>query len=81
MKTIRKLIEMVRQKLPLKSLRLRIFAIVLVAGLVPGLIVGVGIVQNYEDRAVEHPKSTDQNQLKKVANQLVSNDYKAKYRS
>ncbi len=81
MKTIRKLIEMVRQKMPLKSLRLRIFAIVLVAGLVPGLIVGVGIVQNYEDRAVEHRISTVQNQLKIVANHLVSNDYMANYRS
>lgn len=81
MKTIRKLVEMIRQKMPLKSLRLRIFAIVLVAGLVPGLIVGMGIVQNYEDRAVEHRISTVQNQLKIVANHLISNDYMANYRS
>lgn len=81
MKTIRKLVEMIRQKMPLKSLRLRIFAIVLVVGLVPGLIVGMGIVQNYEDRAVEHRISTVQNQLKIVANHLISNDYMANYRS
>lgn len=81
MKTIRKLVEMIRQKMPLKSLRLQIFAIVLVAGLVPGLVVGVGIVQNYEDRAVEHRISTVQNQLKIVANHLISNDYMANYRS
>lgn len=81
MKTIRKLVEMIRQKMPLKSLRLQIFAIVLVVGLVPGLIVGIGIVQNYEDRAVEHRISTVQNQLKIVANHLISNDYMANYRS
>lgn len=81
MKTIQKLVKMVRQKMPLRSLRLRIFAIVLAVGLVPGLIVGVGIVQNYEDRAVEHRISTVQNQLKIVANHLISNEYMANYRS
>ncbi len=81
MKTLRKLIELVRQKMPLKSLRLRIFAIVLVTGIVPGIIVGVGIVQNYEIRAVEHRISTVQNQLKIVANHLISNGYMANYRS
>jgi signal transduction histidine kinase len=81
MKKLRKLIEQVWKKVPLKSLRLRIFVIMLVTGIVPGIIVGIGIVQNYEDRAVERRISNVQNQLKIVANHLVSNDYMANYRS
>ncbi|MCM1100673.1 MAG: ATP-binding protein [Clostridium sp.] len=81
MKTIRKIIELIRQKMPLRSLRLQIFAVLLVMGIVPGIVVGVGIVQNYEDRAVEHRIATVQNQLKIVANHLLSNDYMDNYRS
>ena len=81
MKTIKKLIETIRQKMPLKSLRLRIFSLVLVMGIFPGIIVGIGIVQNYEDRAVEQRISTVQNQLKIVANHLISNNYLENYRS
>lgn len=81
MKTIRKLIETIRQKMPLKSLRLRIFAMVLIMGIVPGFIVGMGIIQNYEDRAVEQRSAAVQNQLKIVANHLISNNYFENYRS
>ncbi len=81
MKIIQRLVELVRKKIPLKSLRLRIFIIVLVMGIVPGIVVGVGIVQNYEDRAVEHRIATVQNQLKIVANHLLSKDYMANYQS
>ncbi len=81
MKKIQRLIEQLRKKIPLKSLRLRIFVIVLATGIVPGMIVGMGIVQNYEDRAVERRAANVQNQLKVVANHLVSNDYMANYSS
>ena len=81
MKMMQKLIKLIRQKIPLKSLRLRIFAIVLLMGIVPGIIVGMGIVQNYGDRAVRQRISTVQNQLMIVANHLISNDYMANYRS
>lgn len=81
MKMMHRLIKLIRQKMPLKSLRLRIFAIVLLMGIVPGIIVGVGIVQNYGDRAVRQRISTVQNQLMIVANHLISNDYMANYRS
>ncbi len=81
MKTIRKLMELVRQRMPLRSLRLRIFLLVLVTGIVPGFIVGAGIIQNYEDHAVEHRISTVQNQLRIVANHLISNDYMRNYSS
>lgn len=81
MEKIRKLIELVRQRMPIKSLRLQIFATVLVVGIVPGIIVGAGIVQNYEDRSVERRIATVQNQLKIVANHLISNAYMANYLS
>lgn len=81
MKTIKRLMKLIRQKMPLKSLRLRIFLIVLVMGIAPGIFVGMGIVENYEDRAVEQRISTVQNQLMIVANHLISNDYMATYRS
>ena len=81
MKTIRKLMETLRMMMPLRSLQLRIFILVLVMGIVPGFIVGIGIVRNYEDRAVEHRISAVQGQLKIVANHLISNDYLANYRS
>lgn len=81
MKTIQKLMGQIWRKMPLKSLRLRLFAIVLVMGIVPGIVVGVGIVQNYQDRAVEQRIATVQNQLMIVANHLISNDYMANYSS
>ena len=81
MKTIKKVWKLIWVKMPLKSLRLRIFALVLAMGIVPGIVVGVGIVQNYQDRAVENRIATVQNQLMIVANHLISNDYMANYRS
>ena len=81
MKTIHRLIETLRQKMPVKSLCLRIFLLLLVMGIVPGFIVGAGIVQNYEDREVENRITVVQGQLKIVANHLISNDYLTKYRT
>ena len=81
MKTIHRLIEIFKQKMPVKSLSLRIFMLLLVMGIVPGFIVGAGIVRNYEDRAVENRITAVQGQLKIVANHLITNDYLTKYRS
>lgn len=81
MKKLSRLIEILKQKMPVKSLRMQIFLIVLIMGIVPGIIVGAGIIRNYEDRAVENRIATVQNQLKIVANHLISNDYLANYRS
>ncbi len=81
MKTIKKLMKLIWEKMPLKSLRLRIFSIVLFIGIVPGIVVGVGIVQNYQDRAVKQRISSVQNQLMIVANHLIANDYMANYQS
>lgn len=59
----------------LRSLRARIFIIILVIGVVPGVLMKYGILNNYEQRAVEQRIATVQNQLKIVGNHLLSNHY------
>lgn len=59
----------------LRSLRARIFIIILVIGVVPGMLMKYGILNNYEQRAVEQRIATVQNQLKIVGNHLLSNHY------
>ncbi len=59
----------------LVSLRVVIFLIMLIVGLVPAGILYFGILQNYEDRAVESRVSMVQNQLKVLTNHLVTYNY------
>ncbi len=59
----------------LRSLRARIFVLLLIVGIVPGMIMHYAILSNYEDRAVEQRTATVQNQLKILANHLISNNY------
>lgn len=73
--------ELLVQKIPLRSLRLRIFLIVLVVGIVPSILIGFSIIRNYEDEAVEHRIATVQNQLRILSNHLISNNYMDNYRS
>ncbi|MCM1326693.1 MAG: ATP-binding protein [Bacteroidales bacterium] len=79
------MIEIVKQKLRslvfLRSLRARIFVIVLTVGIVPSIWMRYGIVNNYENRAVDQRVATVQNQLKIIANHLVNNNYLTTYRS
>ncbi len=67
--------------LSLRSLRTRIFVIILLAGIIPSVFMRYGILQNYEERAVEQRTTTVQNQLKILANHLISNQYLDNYRS
>ena len=57
------------------SIRTGIFIIMLIAGFVPAIILYVGILDNYEDKAVEIRASTVQNQLNVVSNHLVTYNY------
>lgn len=79
------MIERIKEKLKnvviLRSLRARIFLIILLAGVVPSILMRYGIVENYEERAVELRTTAVQNQLMIVANHLISNNYLANYRS
>lgn len=79
------MIEIIKQKLRslvfLRSLRARIFVIMLTVGIIPSILMRYGIVNNYESRAVNQRATTVQNQLKIIANHLVNNNYLTNYRS
>lgn len=59
----------------LRSLKAFLFIIIFFMGLVPSFIMRVGILQNYEDRAVEVRISDVQTQLKIIANHLITYNY------
>lgn len=59
----------------LRSLKARIFVIVFLIGIIPSIIMRYGIVQNYEDRAVSLRTSDVQNQLRIIANHLITYSY------
>ncbi len=58
-----------------KSLRTRIFLIILAAGIIPSLVIHFGILNNYEDRAVFVRISDVQTQMKIIADHLLNYNY------
>ena len=54
--------EFISQFISLRSLRARIFIMVLLVGIVPSMLLRYGIVRNYEERAVQFSKENVQNQ-------------------
>lgn len=58
-----------------RSLKFRLFIIIFLMGLIPSYIIKEGILQNYEDRAIEVRQSDVQNQLKIIANHLITYNY------
>lgn len=58
-----------------RSLKVRLFVIIFLMGLLPSLVIKQGIIQSYEDRAVEVRQSDVQNQLKIIANHLITYNY------
>lgn len=58
-----------------RSLKVRLFIIIFLMGVIPGIIIKGGILQNYEDRAVDVRISDVQNQLKIIANHLITYNY------
>lgn len=78
---ITKIIERLERMLHLRSLQARIFAIVLVVGIIPSVLMRYGIVDNYEKRAVEHRITEVSNQLMIVGNHLIANNYLTSYKS
>ena len=78
---ITKIVEKLEHMVTLRSLRARLFVIILAVGIIPGVLMRYGIVDNYEDRAVENRIAVVQNQLMILANHLVSNNYLTTYKS
>lgn len=78
---IERIKERLKRIVSLRSLRARIFVIILLAGVIPSILMRYGILENYEEQAVELRITTVQNQLMILANHLISNNYLANYRS
>lgn len=76
-----KIKDRVMQLLPFRSLRFRISIIILAVGIFTGVVMRYGIIDNYEQRAVQQQSTTVQNQLMILANHLISNNYIANYSS
>ncbi len=72
---LKKIKEFYHQYLSFRSLRVRIFLIVLLVGIIPSVAMRYGIVRNYEQRAVELRKVAVQSQLKIIADHLINEDY------
>ena len=70
-----KLNELVRKFSVVRSLRMRLFIIIFVVGLVPCVILHYGILNNYETRAVEVRTEEVETHLRALANHLISYDY------
>ena len=66
---------MIRRFSVVKSLRMRLFIIFFVVGLVPCVILHYGILNNYETRAVEVRTEEVETHLRALANHLISYDY------
>ena len=63
-------------KIPgLRSLKYRIFFIILAVGIIPTMILRYAILQNYEDRAVSVRISDVQSQFKILADHLITYNY------
>ncbi len=69
-------LEDIKSKLRfLKSLRTRIFLLMLFVGLIPSFFMRYGILENYETRAISVRTSEVQTQLKIIANHLITYNY------
>ena len=63
----------------LRSLRARLFVIILLVGIVPSVLMRYGILNNYEEHAIQLRQSSVQNQLRIVADHLISKNYLENY--
>ncbi len=63
----------------LHSLRSRIFIIILLVGIIPGIMMRHAIIEDYEDRAVRLRQETAQDMLTTIAGHLVTNNYLENY--
>lgn len=59
----------------LRSLKLRIFIIILLAGTIPSVFMRYAIMENYVDRAIDVKTNDVRNQVKIIANHLLTYNY------
>ncbi len=58
-----------------RSLKVRLFLIMFLMGVIPSIFMRVGILENYESRAVDVRTSDVQTQLRIIANHLITYNY------
>lgn len=58
-----------------RSLRVRIFYILVLAGILPSIIMGIGILKSYESKAILTREKDVKNQCNILSNQLTDSDY------
>ncbi len=70
------LLDRLLHRIPLlRSLKAYIFVLMLIIGIVPSIIMRIGILQNYEERAVSLRASDVTTQYKIIANHLLNYNY------
>ena len=73
--TLNRAKNIIVQFITLRSLKSRIFFIVLLVGIIPALMIRQGIMNSYEQRAIEQRSLILQAQLKIVSDHLVNENY------
>lgn len=69
-------IEKILKKIKIgRSLKVRLFVIAFLMGIIPSVIMRAGIMRNYESRAIDVRTSDVQTQLKIIANHLIATNY------
>lgn len=72
---LQKVKAFIKQIISFRSLRIRLFFIILIVGVIPSAIMRHSILQSYEQRAVQQRVQVVQNQLRVLADHLVNDDY------
>jgi len=76
MKNEKGLLRKIKQKIPiLRSLKVYIFILMLFIGILPGMILRIGILHNYEQRAISLRESDVMNQYRIIADHLINYNY------
>ncbi|MBQ6888332.1 MAG: two-component sensor histidine kinase [Lachnospiraceae bacterium] len=70
-----KIKEKLLRTISCKSLKARIFIIMIAVGMIPSILLQYGILNSYEDRAVSLRISDVQNQMKIIADHLLNYNY------
>ncbi|MCM1026402.1 MAG: ATP-binding protein [Roseburia sp.] len=70
-----KIPEKLKSFVLLRSLKARICIIMLLTGIIPGVLMRYGILNNYEERAVAQRITAVQNQLLIIGSHLLANNY------
>ena len=78
---ITKIVEKLEHMVTLRSLRARLFVIILAVGIIPSVLMRNPNGDKYEDRAVENRKAGVPNHKNILAPHLVSNNYLTTYKS